>query len=101
MAKKNETAYTGSTFTAGPAATGADRSGFCIYIGPSIKGLIRNGTIYRGTREEALRTAAAAVEKQPLVRSLIVSGDALPEARRKVKTPGNALYAGFQKLAGK
>ena len=25
----------------------------------------------------------------------------LPEARLKVKTPGNALYANYQKLAGK
>jgi hypothetical protein len=35
------------------------------------------------------------------VKTLIVSGDCLPEARLKVKTPGNALYANYRKIAGK
>ena len=48
--------------------------------------------------------AAAAIEKHPKVKSLIVSGDALPEARLRVKAPGNVLYANYnelKKLAGK
>lgn len=32
---------------------------------------------------------------------LYLPGDALPAARLRVKTPGNALYASYQKLAGK
>lgn len=78
-----------------------NKSGFYIYIGPNLKKLIQTGTIYRGTRAEALARAAAAIEAQPLVKTLIVSGDALPTARLKVKTPGNVLYANYQKLAGK
>lgn len=86
-----------------PAAQAAEanRSGFYCYIGPSIKGLIQTGTIYRGSRDKALAAAAAAIEKNPLVRTLIVSGDALPGARLRIKTPGNALYASYQTLAGK
>ena len=76
-------------------------SGFYIYIGPNIKKYIQTGTIYKGTRAEALARAAAAIKAQPLVKTLIVSGDALPTARLKVKTPGNVLYANYQKLAGK
>ena len=76
-------------------------SGFCIYIGPNLKGLLQTGTIFRGTREEAYRKAAAAIEKYPLVKSLIVTGDRLPKARLEVKTPGTALYAKYKKLAGK
>jgi len=76
-------------------------SGFYIYIGPNIKKHIQTGTIYKGTRAHALKQAAAAIEAHPLVKTLIVSGDALPEARIKVKTPGNALYANYKKLAGK
>ena len=85
------------------AADRADRgeSGFMIYIGPNLPGLLQSGTIYRGDRARALRQAAAAIEKHPLVKTLIVSGDALPEARLKVKTPGNVLYDNYQKLAGK
>lgn len=82
-------------------AKGDNESGFYIYLGPNIKGLIQTGTIYRGDRVNACQKAAAAIEKQPLVKTLIVSGDALAQARLRVKTPGNALYANYQKLAGK
>jgi len=84
-----------------PAAAEVNPSSFYIYIGPNIKGLIQTGDIYRGDWENACRVAGAAIEKQPLVKSLIVSGDALPEARVKVRTPGNVLYANYKKLAGK
>ncbi len=80
---------------------GTCESGFYIYIGPNIKNCIQTGTIYRGTRANALKQAAAAIEAHPLVKALIVSGDALPEARAKVKTPGNTLYANYKKLTGK
>lgn len=76
-------------------------AGFYCYIGPSIRGLIRTGTIYRGTRANALTAAAAAIEKQPLVKSLIVSGDDLPAARLNVKKSGNALNAIYERIAGK
>ena len=94
MAKKEQPA-------ASHRATEVNKSGVYVYIGPNIKGLIQTGSIYRGTREDAYKAAAAAIEKQPLVKTLIVSGDALPEARLKVKVPGNVLYANYQKLAGK
>ena len=94
MAKKEQPA-------AAPKVAEANTSGFYIYIGPNIKGLIQTGSIYRGTREDAHKAAAAAIEKLPLVKTLIVSGDALPEARLKVKVPGNVLYANYKKLAGK
>lgn len=74
-------------------------AGFYCYIGPSLSGLIQHGAIFRGTQTEALKAAAKAIEKQPLVRTLIVSGNELPEARLKVKRPGNALYANYRKIA--
>lgn len=76
-------------------------AGFYCYIGPSITGLIQHGTIYRGSRNAALSAAAAAIERNPLIKTLIVSGDRLPEARLKVKKPGNALYKNYQRVAGK
>ena len=94
MAKKEQPA-------AAPKAAEANKSGFYIYIGPNIKGLIQTGSIYRGDREHAHQMAAAAIEKHPKVKTLIVAGDALPEARLKVKTPGNALYVNYRKIAGK
>lgn len=84
--------------------TGAEQregnsSGFYCYIGPGMTGVIQHGAIFLGTRADALKAAAAAIKRQPLVKTLIVSGDTLPEARRKVKTPGTALYANFKKIA--
>lgn len=76
-------------------------AGFYCYIGPNLKKLIQTGTVYRGTREDALARAAEAIKAEPLVKTLIVSGDALPAALVRVKTPGNALYTSYRKLAGK
>ena len=76
-------------------------AGFYCYIGPSIAGVIRNGAVFKGTRADALSAAAPAIEKQPLVKALIVSGDDLPEARLRVKKSGNALYTMYQRIAGK
>ncbi len=86
--------------TPAQAAAEEEQAGFYCYIGPNLKGLIQTGTIYRGNKEEALSKAEAAVKAQPLVKTLIVSGDTLASARIKVKTPGNVLYASYQKLKG-
>ena len=91
MAKKEQPA-------ASHRAAEVNKSGVYVYIGPNIKGLIQTGSIYRGTREDAYKAAAAAIEKHPKVKSLIVSGDALPEVRLRVKTPGNVLYANYNEL---
>ncbi len=69
---------------------------FCVYIGPNLKGLLQTGTIWRGTRDSALRTCAEAVKQFPEVQKLIVPGERLGEARGKIKTPGNALYQAYQ-----
>lgn len=74
-------------------------AGFCVYIGPTILGVIQNGTVIRGSKEEAVAAVALAVEKYPLVRSLIVPGDTLGADRIKVNTPGNLLYVNYHKLA--
>jgi len=100
MAKKT-TEDTGKPVETKQEKPERNASGFYIYIGPNLKKLIQTGTIYRGTRRNALTKAADAIAAQPLVKTLIVSGDALPSARLKVKTPGNVLYANYQKLAGK
>lgn len=77
-------------------ATGA---GFCCYIGPTILGVIQSGTIYPGSRDAAIAAIAPAVEKYPLISSLMVDGKTLPADRIKVKTPGNLLFLNYKKLA--
>lgn len=83
------------------AAKKADASGagFCVYIGPSIRGVIQSGTVYRGERATVLVELTAAVEQRPLIASLVVDGATLPVDRIKVKTPGNLLFVNYKKLA--
>lgn len=103
-AKKENSVPATGTETAGnekKSRAGTCPSGFYIYIGPNIKKFIQTGTVYRGTRANALKQAAEAIKAHPLVKTLIIPGDELPEARIKVKTPGNRLYANYKKLAGK
>lgn len=76
----------------------ATTAGFCVYIGPTVVGVIQNGSVLRGNKQEALRTVADAVDKYPLIASLIVSGDTLAVDRIKVKTPGNLLYVHYHKM---
>lgn len=99
MEKINPT--TGAADTPEPKVERSTADSFYCYIGPSITGLIQHGAIYRGTRKKAMAAAAAAIEKYPLIKTLIVSGDKLPEARLKVKKPGNALYKNYQRILGK
>lgn len=73
-------------------------TGFCVYIGPSITGVIQHGTFFRGSRAKAIKEASLAIEKQPLVKTLIVKSEDLPTARLKVKTAGNALYKAAEKI---
>lgn len=103
MAKRaTETTGKAVETTAGSAGKAErNESGFYCYIGPNLKKLIQTGTIYRGTRKDALAKAADAIAAEPLVKRLIVSGDDLPEARIKVRTPGNSLNATYQKLMKK
>lgn len=75
--------------------------GFCVYIGPSIQGVIQSGAVYPGTKEQTLAapSVAFALARHPLIASLIVEGNTLAEDRIKVKTAGNLLYVNYKKLA--
>lgn len=80
-----------------PDAPPERAKGFWCYIGPNIRGLAQSGSIYRGSREDALRALAGAIEKEPAVKALLVPGEQLAGARVRVRTPGNALYEAYRK----
>ena len=56
----------------------ADTGGFCVYLGPTMMGVIQRGTIYRGGRKEVLDSLAPVIEQHPLIASLVVSDETLP-----------------------
>lgn len=76
----------------------AGGAGFCVYIGPSIRGVIQSGTVFRGERSAVLAELASVVEQRPLIASLVVDGATVPSDRIKVKTPGNLLFVNYRKL---
>ncbi len=55
--------------------------------------------MFRGERADILKEYAQLVELHPLVKNLLVPGESLAVARLKVKEPGTAHYANYQKLS--
>lgn len=82
----------------GTQGTSEKKVGFCAYLGPTIIGVIQNGTIYDGEKSDVEKRLSSVIEKFPLVKTLIVSGDTLPVDRIKVKQPGNILYVNYHRL---
>lgn len=76
-----------------------DTGSFCVYLGPSIRGVIQSGTIFKGTKEEIISLLPAAISAAPLIAKLIVPGETLSEDRIKVKQAGNLLNINYNKLA--
>lgn len=73
--------------------------GICVYLGPSIHGVIQSGTVYGGTKGEVKEQLAAVIKEYPLIARLIVTGETLAGDRIKVKTPGSLLNNAYKKLA--
>lgn len=72
---------------------------FCVYIGPSIRGVIQSGTVYDGNKEKAKAFLAPAIEKYPLIAKLLSTDLTIAEDRVKVKTAGNLLNVYYKQLA--
>lgn len=87
------------TNDAGVPENGSEPASFCVYIGPSIRGVIQSGTIYSGSLEETLKFLSPAIEKYPLIAKLISTDKTIAEDRVKVKTAGNLLNVYYKKLA--
>lgn len=58
------------------------------YIGPTLPGIAKEGTIYENGNDGALMQAC---KKMPALTDMIVTIDALPEALQELKVPDSAL----------
>ena len=92
-----KSAQTGTSVVESTTAHKSSKS-YC-YIGPNIRGWWHTGQLFRGERADILKENAQQVEKFPLVKTLLIPGESLPVARLKVKEPGTAHYANYQKLS--
>lgn len=77
----------------------AVKDGVFIYLGPSIRGVIQKGSIYRGTRESVLSSIAFAIEKYPQIERLIVADNAIVSAKQKIAVGGNSLSNAYRALS--
>lgn len=77
----------------------AVKDGVFIYLGPSIRGVIQKGSIYRGTRESVLSSLAFAIEKYPKIERLIVADNDIVSARQKIAVGGNSLSNAYRELS--
>ena len=85
-----------------PAEQPAEGYDTFVYCGPSIpRGRLKENAVFRGTLADVLNYLADVVEDYPQIPRLIVPTNRLAVFAVKVKTPGNALYANYKKLAGK
>ena len=69
-----------------------------VYVGPSIKGVITNGSIYRGTRSAVLAQLEPAVQKYPKIERFIVADKDVSAAKEKLKKGNNGLSAAYRAL---
>lgn len=75
-----------------------DNDGVFVYIGPSIRGVIQNGSIFRGTQKSVLSKLADVAEKYPKITRLLVKDTEVAEAREKIRKGGNGLSNAYNSL---
>lgn len=72
---------------------------FCIYLGPTISGVIQKGTIYTGDKAQAESILCEAIKRYPLIKQLIVDEQGLCEARVRLSQKDSFLNAVYKKLS--
>lgn len=79
---------------------GSSEAGFCVYIGPTIVGVIQNGTIYPGSKKQVLASPELTLlmAKYPLGADLLIDGEKLAASRQLLKQPGNLLHNKYRQL---
>ena len=76
----------------------ADGSGIFVYIGPTIRGVVQNGSVFRGAEDKIKDKIAALVEDKEHVKRLIVRDVDLATAKAKLKKGGNSLSVAYHAL---
>ncbi len=78
------------------AAAKAAEEAVWMYVGPSVRGLIQQYSIYYGTRESVCSRLSAVIEEYPQVRKLIVRDSEVAKAIKMIAN-GEAPYANAYK----
>ncbi len=73
-------------------------SGVFVYIGPTIRGAVQNGSIFRGSEADVKSKVAALVENKEQIGKLIVRDRDLAAAKEKLRKGGNSLSMAYRAL---
>lgn len=75
-------------------------SGVCIYIGPTVVGVIQTKTIYQGSKTTVLKRPEiiVALKQCPEIENLIVDVDTLFESLEQLKNKKSALSQSYQSV---
>lgn len=69
-----------------------------VYLGPSIRGIITNGSIHKGTRPEILKKFEGGIEKYPKIERLIVADRNVAEAKERLNEKKGSIYINYIEL---
>lgn len=72
---------------------------YFVYLGPSVRGVIQHGQIFPGKKEAVEAFLARKIAKYPRIKTLLVRGDKLAEARIRIRQCGNYLSESYRLFA--
>ena len=75
-----------------------EKAGIFVYVGPSIRGVITNGSIRRGKKSEIFAALGERGENYPQIKRLLVSDSELARVREKLAKGEGAISAVYQAL---
>lgn len=71
-----------------------------VYLGPTIRGVIQNGSIFTGTEEEIANILKDATGRYPNIAKLVVDYTEVAEVRNKIKNGVNSYAVAYKSLTG-
>lgn len=69
-----------------------------VYVGPTIRGVITNGSIHKGSRTEILKKFEGGIEKYPKIERLIVADHSVAKAKEQLNEKKGSIYVKYAEL---
>lgn len=76
-----------------------EEKGVWIYIGPNVRGIATNGSIYFGTKSSVLEKLPTGWKKYPQIERLIVSDAAVARAREQISEGKGGISVAYNAVA--
>ncbi len=77
----------------------SEKSGVFVYLGPSIRGVINNGSVFSGTKSE-ISERIPRCDFNPQIEKLIVPDHEIAAVKAKIKNGGNTYSKAFSIIKG-